>query len=440
MNGTAVPRDDDGRHLASNSLKRRYVRIHATAPLSEAFTEITSAVGCIAVQDRSAAELSGRETVSQLMRQTRTALCLALLLVPTISQAQRAGTLVDAQPVVDTPSGIQAWRVQYWTLSDRSKPIRVTGMVVAPREALPPAPRKVIAWAHGTWGVASKCAPSLGKFFGATPGLTDAIRRGYTVVAPDYPGLGSPMAHGYLAGVSTGRSVLDAVRAARNIPGAAAGSDFAVWGESQGGHAALWTGQLAQRYAPDLRLVGVAAAAPTTDLVQNLTAGTDPSIRAFITAFAAYSWSEHFGVPLATLGRKSTQGVIRRLAQNNCVVVGAKPKLGTILGVMALRRDLKTVDLGRIQPWARIARENSPAARPYGVPFLIAQNPSDAIVGANVTQDFARQLCRAGGQVRYVAITGQGHETSAADTKDLTLDWIDARFAGRPAPNDCGTF
>ncbi len=373
------------------------------------------------------------------MRSCFLVLCLVLAFAPTVSNAQRAGALIDARSVVDTPPGTQAWRVQYWTLSDRNQPIRVTGMVVAPREALPQAPRKVIAWAHGTWGVASKCALSPGTFFSATPGLGDAIRRGYTIVAPDYPGLGSPMAHGYLAGISTGRSVLDAVRAARSIPGAAAGSEFAVWGESQGGHAALWTGQLARRYAPDLRLVGVAAAAPTTDLVQNLTAGTDPSVRAFLTAFAAYSWSEHFGAPLSGLGGKSTQGVIRRLAQNNCVVLGAKPKLGTVLGVMVLRRDLKNVDLGRIQPWARIASENSPSARPYGVPFLIAQNPDDAIVAANVTQDFARRLCRAGGTVRYVSISGKGHETSAADSKDVTLDWIDARFAGRPAPNNCQT-
>ena len=162
-------------------------------------------------------------------------------------------------------------------------------------------------------------------------------------------------------------------------------------------------------------------------------------MRAFLTAFTAYSWSQHFGAPLATLGGPSTQGVIRRLAQNNCVKLGAKPKLGTILGVMVLRRDLKSVDLGRIQPWARISRENSPTARPYGVPFLIAQNPQDALVGADVTQDFARRLCHAGGRVRYVSIAGKGHETSAADSKDATLDWIDARFAGGPAPSDCGS-
>jgi pimeloyl-ACP methyl ester carboxylesterase len=273
-----------------------------------------------------------------------------------------------------------------------------------------------------------------------TPGVREAVARGYTVVAPDYAGLGSTMPHPYLVGSSTAHAVLDAVRAARDIPGAAAGSSFAVCGESQGGHAALWTGQLSRRYAPDLRLVGVAAAAPPTNLVENLRAGSDPSIRAFLTAFTAYSWSRHFGVKLSTLGRRSTQGVITRLSQNNCIVLGKKPKLGTMLGVVVLRRDLKDVDLGRIQPWGRIARDNSPSAQSYGVPFLIAQNPKDVIVAPSITQDFARRVCRSGGQVRYVAISGQGHETSGRDSTTVTLDWIDARFAGRPVPSDCGKF
>ena len=363
----------------------------------------------------------------------------ALSALPLAGAAAPPGTLISADPVVEAPGGMQAWKVRYWTTSDKGAEIEVTGMVVAPREALPATPRKVLAWTHGTWGVAQKCAPSLGtSFFAATSGLGDAIRRGYTVVAPDYPGLGSAMPHPYLGGVSTANSVLDAVRAARSIPGAATGSSFAVWGESQGGHAALWTGQRARSYAPDLTLTGIAAAAPPTDLVENLRSGSDPSVRAFLTAFTAYSWSQHYGAPLSTLGKRSTQGVITRLAQNNCIVVGAKPKLGTMLGVLVLRRDLKDVDLGRIQPWARISRDNSPSARDPGVPVLIAQNPRDVIVSAPVTQAYARKLCRNGARLRYVTISGQGHETSAKDTVGVTLDWIDARFAGRPAPSDCG--
>lgn len=355
--------------------------------------------------------------------------------------AQTPGSLIAAEPVAETPPGSQAWRVRYWTTSDRGMPIEVTGMVIAPREASPVRPRPVLAWAHGTWGVSSKCSPSLSpNFFAATPGLTEAIQRGYTIVAPDYPGLGSSMPHPYLVGVSTAHSVLDAVRAARLIPGAYAGNRFAVWGESQGGHAALWTGQLSSTYARDLQLLGVAAAAPPTNLAENLRAGKDPSVRALLTAFTAYSWSRHFDAPLATLGNASTRGVITRLAENNCIELGKKPRLGTVLGVLVLRRDLKNVDLGRIQPWARIAVRNSPAARDYGVPILISQNPKDVIVGEAVTRAFARKLCRNAAQLSYLTIDGQGHETSARDTTEYTLNWIDARFKGDPPRSDCGKF
>ncbi len=62
------------------------------------------------------------------------------------------------------------------------------------------------------------------------------------------------------------RAVIDSVRVARTMPGAGGGSRFAVWGHSQGGHAALFTGLIAKSYAPELTLVGVAAAAPASEL------------------------------------------------------------------------------------------------------------------------------------------------------------------------------
>jgi pimeloyl-ACP methyl ester carboxylesterase len=38
-----------------------------------------------------------------------------------------------------------------------------------------------------------------------------------------------------------------------------------IWGHSQGGHAALWAGQLAPTYAPELQLRGIAAVSPASD-------------------------------------------------------------------------------------------------------------------------------------------------------------------------------
>ena len=348
------------------------------------------------------------------------------------------GTLVSSDPVVDTPAGAQAWRIRYWTTSDRGQPIEVTGMVVAPREAMPARPRDVVAWTHGTSGVVERCAPSNSpQFFAATPGLTEAMKRGYVVVAPDYPGLGSGTAHAYLGGVSAANATLDAVRAARGIAGAAAGKRFVVWGESQGGHAALWTGQRARAYAPDLNLLGVAAAAPPTDLVENLRGGGDPSVRAFLTAFTAYSWSQHYGAPLASLGNRQTQGIITRLAQNNCIELGKKPKLGAVLGVMALRSSLKNVDLGSIRPWSDIARTNSVPARNPGVPVLITQNPGDKIVSPAVTRAYVAKMCRSGARLRFESVTGLGHETSGRDATALTMQWIANRFASAPGPSNC---
>jgi acetyl esterase/lipase len=211
-----------------------------------------------------------------------------------------------------------------------------------------------------------------------------------------------------------------------------------VWGESQGGHAALWTGQRARAYAPDLDLLGVAAAAPPTDLVENLRGGSDPSVRAFLTAFTAYSWSQHYGAPLASLGNRQTQGIITRLAQNNCVELGKKPKLGAVLGVMALRSSLKNVDLGSIRPWSDLARTNSVPARNPGVPVLITQNPADKIVSPAVTRAFVAKMCRSGARLRFESVNGQGHETSAHDATVLTMQWIASRFAGAPEPSNCG--
>lgn len=80
----------------------------------------------------------------------------AAALLATPCAAQRSGQLVSADPIVDTPDGTQAWRVRYLTRTDRGDLREVTGVVIAPREAISPRPRPVIAWAHGTWGTAEK--------------------------------------------------------------------------------------------------------------------------------------------------------------------------------------------------------------------------------------------------------------------------------------------
>jgi acetyl esterase/lipase len=361
----------------------------------------------------------------------------ALLAVPAI--AQQPGTLIAAEPMADTPPGTQAWRVQYWTTNGNGQRLAVTGVVAAPMEALPPRPRRVIAWTHGAWGVAERCAPSLSpNFFAATAGI-DAVRSGYVVVAPDYIGLASPTMHPFLVGPDTAQAVLDGVRAARAIPGAAAGSDFAVWGESQGGHAALWTATAARAYAPDLNLVATAAAAPPTDLAANLREAGDKNARALLLSFALHSWSTLYGFSMDGIANPANQGIINRLAQNNCVSLNAKPKLGTILGLLAVARATRNKDIARIEPFGSFARANSVDAARVPGPLLIAQSSKDTIVASSVTRKFAKAVCRRGTGIRWIEMTGD-HGSSAKDSAQETIGWITSRFDGNPAPNDCRRF
>jgi acetyl esterase/lipase len=370
------------------------------------------------------------------MRHLLTALFALLAALSMPAAAQQAGALISAEPMQEVPPGMQAWRVRYWTSNQQGAMMQVTGIVAAPREAVSPRPRRVIAWTHGAWGVAEKCAPSLSpNFFDYSAGL-DAVRDGYVVVAPDYIGLASPTTHPFLVGPDTANSVLDAVRAARAIPGAAAGSRFAVWGESQGGHAALWTAMSARSYAPDLTLVGTAAAAPPTDLAANLREGSDKNARALLLSFALHSWSTLYGFPLGGVANRTNQGIIHRLAENNCVSFNKKPKLGTILGILTIARATRNKDIATIEPFGSFARANSvdPASVPG--PLLIAQSSKDTIVAPAVTRKFAKAVCKRGTPLRWIDIAGD-HGTSARDSAEQTIAWIGARFDNQPPPDDC---
>lgn len=363
---------------------------------------------------------------------------LLLALMPAPLAAQAPGTLISSTPVANAPAGMRAWRIRYWTRSDRDRPIQVTGMVITAAGRHDAHNRPVIAWTHGALGIARRCAPSIGDAnFTMIPSLSDVVRRGYTVVAPDYPGLNSDGVHPILVGVSTARSVLDSVRAVGSLRGASAGRRYAVWGESQGGHAALWTGQLAAGYAPELDLVGVAAIVPPTDLARNFAEGSDPNARALLTAYTATSWSRHYGASLAPFGARATQNVVIRLADNNCVEFNRRPRLGTILGILIVQRAMRQADLARQQPWARLMRENSVSPDGVQAPLLVATGSGDTIVAPAVVRDFVRAACSRGRRLRFIDVDGGEHATVARTEAATTLSWIEDRFRGAPVPDDC---
>ena len=132
------------------------------------------------------------------------------------------------------PAEAEAWRILYTTTREDRVPAVASGLVVTPAER-DSTPGEVIAWAHGTTGVDETCAPTVladpfeaGAFFA----LDRVLEEGWTLVASDYVGLGTEGPHPYLIGEGEGRSVLDAVRAARQLEELTLADRTIVWGHS----------------------------------------------------------------------------------------------------------------------------------------------------------------------------------------------------------------
>jgi acetyl esterase/lipase len=362
----------------------------------------------------------------------------ALISASPAQEAGFAGKLISIQPIPGAPEGASAYRILYSSTGLDGKPVEVSGVVIAPRGLPPPGGRPVVAWAHPTTGVVSRCAPSLARvLFASIQGLRLMLERGYVVAATDYPGLGTPEVHPYLVGTSEARAVLDSVRAARAIPEAAAGARFAVWGHSQGGQAALFTGIEAGRYAPELKLVGVAAAAPATDLAQLMTDDLGTRGGNNITAMTLWSWARVYDAPMDEVVTPQAEPVIDRLTK--LCIERWFDVLARRGPTRALEKSfLRVNNLADREPWRRLLEENSPEVLPPEIPVFLAQGSADRLVPPSVTEAYQARLCRNGNRVEFVLMPGVGHAFIARDVAAGAVAWMAARFAGEPAPTNCG--
>jgi pimeloyl-ACP methyl ester carboxylesterase len=363
----------------------------------------------------------------------------ATLAAASLASERSPGTLISAEAMPGAPEGARAYRMLYWSTGLDGKPVEVSGVVIAPDGPPPPGGRPVVAWAHPTTGVVSRCAPSLARvFFASIQGLSAMLDRGYVVAATDYPGLGTPEVHPYLVGTSEAHAVLDSVRAARAIPEAEVGARFAVWGHSQGGQAALFTGIEAARYAPDLKLVGVAAAAPATDLGALMTDDLGTGGGNNITAMTLWSWARVYGAPIDKVVTSQAEPVIDRLTK---LCIERWFDVFTRRGpTLALEKSFLPVNsLAEEQPWRRLLEENSPGPLPADIPVFLAQGSADGLVRPAITEAYRTRLCRNGNRVEFVLMPGVGHAFIARDVAGVAVAWMAARFAGEPAPTNCGT-
>lgn len=175
---------------------------------------------------------------------------------------QTPGQLLRQEPLnamQSLPGAVTNLRLLYTSTDgiDDETLIPVSGSLFMPAGTPPAGGWPLVAWTHGTVGIADICAPS---WTGYVPFHQEYLKQwldqGYAIVASDYQGLGTAGTHPYLATRPASYNNLDIIRAVQS-------SDFPVSdkvvliGQSQGAAAAFATAGYAPDYAPEVDIRGV---------------------------------------------------------------------------------------------------------------------------------------------------------------------------------------
>ena len=354
------------------------------------------------------------------------------------------GRLLRSEPFAsaEVPADAAAWRILYTTTREDGTPTVASGLVVAPRAATGAnaRPADVVAWAHGTTGVTPGCAPSVlpdGLAAGAMFVVDDVLAQGWALVATDYAGLGTDGPHAYLVGRAAAYDVLDAVRAARELDDVALSDRNVVWGHSQGGGAALWTGIVAPEHAPDVELLGVAALAPASNPSALLAHLPEVSVGALFAAYLAQGYATTYpDVRLDDVVRPGARVIVQEMAQRCLAERGV-----VVSALTALLLDQPVWEHADPYTGAFGERldENVPSG-PIAAPLLVAQGTADSIVVASSQDEYVDERCTAGYAVDHRSYAGLDHvdlvEADSPLVPDL-LAWTHERFAGRPPADTC---
>ncbi|MEE2032251.1 lipase family protein [Rhodococcus chondri] len=369
---------------------------------------------------------------------------------------------------VPTAEGIfpaQGTRLLYRSNDAKGAPNAVGGTYLEP--SVPwngPGDRPLVALAVGTHGQGDQCAPSknLGGLVAYTPPLdlfteyelisiNAMLLRGIAVVVTDYDGLGTPGHHTYVNRPAQAHAVLDAARAALNLPGTSVTPDSPVglFGYSQGGGATGAAAELAPTYAPELNLKGAYVGAPPADLVATLkqidgtllTGAIGYSINGLAHAYPEIG--DEVDAEINDRGREMLAAVA-----NQCV-----PETIARYGFQRTSDYTRTgepldVVLGRLPQVQKILAEQKIGTMTPAVPVLLQHGTQDDTVPYGQGRELALDWCGQGATVQFSpnptppVLPGfmVNHLVPMIAGMPESVAYLEARFLDEAAPSNCGAF
>ncbi len=355
---------------------------------------------------------------------------------PTQVAAAKPGQVLRSEPMVLTGplAGASGWGVLYRSTTADGAPAVVSGAMLVPAGDPPEGGRPVAAWAHGTIGIADRCAPSAtGNLFYDDYGKVGRglLDQGFVVAATDYHGLGTPGVHTYHRSQELAAATIDSVTAAHQL--AELGPlrpDWFVIGHSEGGLAALATDAIARSSLPDLNYRGAVVAAPTPPLATfaPVMFGIKGRGYAVLLLEAAAKVAPELD-PAVALGPEARRRVA--LVTHGCweeAVPGFDDiDPNTMLASPDVGRRLAEV----MAEWAAY----DPAT--IKGPILVVQGEADDSVLPPITAKLVDDLCAHSRTVEYRTYPDAGHDEVMAASSTDAASWMARRLASGDPPTSC---
>lgn len=328
-----------------------------------------------------------------------------------------------------------------------------TGVVFVPDAPAPDGGRKVVAWDHPTVGMGQQCAPSISGFQDLTPvtpgskptqysgWIQNMINQNWLVTAPDYAGLGligQSTTLQYLVGPSEAMDTANAVRAAIAFPGAGVTApDYAIYGHSQGGHAALFAASINPLYAPELHLRAATASDPAAQMNALLAQSWNTRTSWVLGPEVVTAWPQvntALMTPAAAWKALARDQIVTEVGRANyqaiagSCITGAMERALVLPGPFFSQAIVDPADAtGAL--WRAMADQQTPPP-PAGLPIMVGQTTNDGIVLANTTALLQQNWCAAGVDLSMFWVDqGTGGSSLARSMAHMTSAWSDALAA-----------
>ncbi|MFT3859202.1 MAG: lipase family protein [Aquabacterium sp.] len=317
--------------------------------------------------------------------------------------------------------------------SMRAVTLPATGVAYVPRTPAVAGERPVLVNPHGTTAMARPaaaplgCVPSRSRVMDGVMTRLDTEVPDAVLAAPDFTGLGAdaglrvpqsdvPLPTGtlafhrigypFLSLEGHGRATIDLVRAVRWLPGAQTGYSprWAAIGPSAGGHGAVAAAEVQHKhgYGGELRLLGVVAGAPTSELTDT---SSPTAIRRVIVPMVLAGLSlEWRDLHPAELLIPQAQEAFATTANQGCMGSGWE----WTQAYSGLPADVSVPGAADLPQVQMALTANSPGHQPTQVPMLIGLVSGDPVVTRSRTDRF---VARMRGQLSGVAATNPGKVT-----------------------------